>query len=159
MQKIFWIHNIVKKHFADKHTEKHFTCDKCGISYSSKYTLGKHISIEHEGTRITCEGPKCGMTFKHKDQYRTHFMKHDGKVIFICSECNKRFYNRNHFQLHLDSHKNNRKHMYPKCGKLFLYSHDIPKHFNICSVSKNQFICSIGQCKGQNKGFKTLPNL
>ena len=134
---------LLKKHFTDKHTEKHFTCDKCGISYSRKYTLRNHISIEHEGTIITCEGPKCGMTFKCKDQYKRHIMKHDEKVIFMCGECNKGFYNKNHFQSHLDSHKNNGKNMCPKCGKLFLYSHDVPKHLNICSVSENQFICSI----------------
>ena len=158
-EKDFGSSSMLKKHFAEKHTENHFTCDKCGVSYSSKYTLWNHISIEHEGTRITCERPKCGMTFKCKDQYKTHILKHDGKAVFTCSECMKGFYNRNHFQSHLDSHKNNRKHMCPKCGKLFLYSHDVPKHLNICGVTENQFFCSIGQCKGQNKGFKTLPNL
>ena len=142
-EKDFGSISMLKKHFAEKHTENHFTCDKCGVSYSSKYTLWNHISIEREGTRITCERPKCGMTFKCKDQYKTHILKHDGKAVFICSECMKGFYNRNHFQSHLDSHKNNRKHMCPKCGKLFLYSHDVPKHLNICGVTENQFFCAI----------------
>ena len=83
--------SMLKKHFAEKNTENHFTCDKCGVSYSSKYTLQNHISTEHEGTRITCKRPKCGMTFKCKDQYKTHILKHDGEAVFTCGECQRSF--------------------------------------------------------------------
>ena len=77
----------LKKHLAAEHMGKQYTCDKCGKSFSSKYTLLNHIKMEHYGTRITCERENCDASFKRRDQYRVHLLKHDGKALFTCVEC------------------------------------------------------------------------
>ena len=102
---------------------KCFTCDKCGKSFSLKYTLSNHMKIEHDRNCITCEREDCNATFKRKDQYRVHLLKHDGKALFTCVECRNGFYNKMHFKSHIDSHANTRKHFCAKCGKMFLYIH------------------------------------
>ena len=45
----------LKSHFAEEQMGKCYTCDKCSKSFSSKYTLGNHIKIEHDQDRIKCE--------------------------------------------------------------------------------------------------------
>ena len=80
---------------------KHFTCDKCGKSFSSIYTLSNHMKIEHNGDCITCERGDCNATFKRKDQYRVHLLKQDGKALFTCVECENGFYNKTHFKSHM----------------------------------------------------------
>ena len=148
-----------KKHFAAEHMGKWYTCDKCGKSFLSKYTLDNHIKIEHDGTRIKYERENCDATFKRRDQYRVHLLKHNGKALLTCVECGNGFYNKMHFKSHMDSHANNRKHSSPKCGKMFFYSHDVPKYLDICGVTKERFKCKIGTCKENPKGFKTIANL
>ena len=116
----------LKKHFAEEHMDKRYTCDKCGKSFSSKYTLGNQIKIEHDGDRIKCERENCDATFKRKDQYRVHL--HDGKALFTCVKCGNGFYNKMHLKSHMDSDGNKGNHPCPKCGKMFFYNHDVPKH-------------------------------
>ena len=133
----------LKSHFAKERMGKCYTCDKCGKSFPSKSTLSNHIKIEHDGDRIKCERENCDATFKRKDQYRVHLLKHDGKVLFTCVECGNGFYNKTHFKSHMDSHANNGNYPCPKCGKMFLYSHDVPKHLDICGVTETRFECQI----------------
>ena len=47
----------------------------------------------------------------------------------------------------------------PKLWQMFLYSHDVPKHLDICGVTEERFKCRIGTCKDNPKGFKTIANL
>ena len=123
--------------------------------YSSKYTLSNHIKIEHDGDRIKCERENCDATFKRKDQYRVHLLKHDGEALFTCVECGIGFYNKTHFK----SHANKCNYPCPKCGKMLLYSHNVPKHLDICRVTETRFECQIGTCKENQKAFKTVANL
>ena len=86
-------------------------------------------------------------------------LKHDGKAHFTCVVCGNGFYNKTHFKSHLHSHAKKRKHQCPKCGKMVLYRHDVPKHLDIAGVTEAQFECQIGTCKDNQKAFKTIANL
>ena len=99
------------------------------------------------------------LPFKERINKENFLLKHDGKALFTCVVCGNGFYNKMHFKSHMDSHANNRKHSCPKCGKMFWYSHDVPKHLNICGVTEERFKCQISTCKDNPEGFKTIANL
>ena len=149
----------LKKHYDKVHMKSQKVCDKCGKSFASKYALATHIDIEHHGKHFKCTYADCDEVFKRKDQLNIHLMKHEGGAIFICSACNKNFYNWNHFENHVNPHGNICNYSYPKCGHMFLHNQDMYRHMDSCGVSEKQYKCQVGECLTKGKAFTTKLSL
>ena len=85
-------------------------------------------------------------------------MQHKGEYKFSCSICDKGFYQKQHYTGHLNSYIDERPNWCPKCGKQFLYSHDVYKHLDKCSIQEKEFERTLGDCKGK-KYFNTEVDL
>ena len=56
-------------------------------------------------------------------------------------------FQKHHFEGHLNSHGDQCPNWCPKCGKQFIYSHDIYKHLDKCGIVDKEFKCTMGGCK------------
>lgn len=89
------------KHKLIHSKEKHFVCEICAKSFSSKSNLQSHMT-HHSGKnqpRVQCN--YCHLWYKNMDTLRTHMHRHKDKRQHICVTCNKECTSRSSLAAHI----------------------------------------------------------
>ena len=83
---------------ADRHL-CHFA--NCGKTFTKSCHLEAHLRNHMGAKPYQCPEPGCGVRFVRADDLRRHSFKHNNNCRFMCKECGKRFYRKDHFNVHI----------------------------------------------------------
>ena len=67
-----------------------FLCTDCGITFTAKKNLTRHIVLVHAKTQVTCE--KCGKHFTREDKLKRHLVRCNPKNSSTLTFSPKHFY-------------------------------------------------------------------
>ena len=74
------------------------TCNYCGVNFSEKRSLTRHIKSKHEVTNQKCD--KCGFTTTRKDKLKTHIESKHYQNKVKCPECPAEFSRKDNMERH-----------------------------------------------------------
>ncbi|XP_060075148.1 uncharacterized protein LOC132554841 [Ylistrum balloti] len=119
--------------------DKPFPCDHCGLTFSQKGNLYKHLQTVHiRKVEYRCE--LCGKGFYLKENYRLHMRTHAVEngtaaiignkygVISHCTTCNRYFPRKCSYKAHLLMHRQEWKYSCPICKKKFVTVTSCTRH-------------------------------
>src|SRR5699024_8437087 len=91
------------QHRRRQHAEiKPHHCNKCDLSFHTKYDLTQHQRSQHE-TILQCD--KCGKCYASKATLRVHAKVHsEMKQQFTCAHCPKSFLYKHYLAKHERTH-------------------------------------------------------
>ena len=123
----------VSAHKDHRHKKlKNHVCHHCGISYSEKRSLKKHLFLKHnEGDPIkTYKCSKCEKVYKHSKQLKEHIIRaHERIVIHPCDRCTYTSYIKSDLHAHIRNiHEGHKPNKCELCGTAYLYKRDLIKH-------------------------------
>lgn len=153
-----FILNIRSKYF---YIMKDFKCDECEQSYSSNFTLIRHISSIHilENKIHKCD--ECKKVFYDNAILAKHFKnKHpDKKRTYKCDECEISFTRNNSLTNHIKNYHilENKIHKCDECNKIFYLEEYRNTHHKLNHPNKRiKYKCNYQDC---NKEFLSKYNL
>ena len=81
-----------------------FLCTDCGVTFTAKRNLTRHIGLVHTKTQVTCE--KCGKHFTRKDNLKRHLVRCSPKNsgTLTCEKCQKKFSSKSNLNKHMKTH-------------------------------------------------------
>ena len=81
-----------------------FLCTDCGITFTAKKNLTRHIVLVHAKTQVTCE--KCGKHFTREDNLKRHLVRCNPKNsdTLTCEKCQKKFSSKSNLNKHMKTH-------------------------------------------------------
>lgn len=124
------------RHVKAVHGGKKFSCGHCPKAYSAAYDLREHIRVAHQNERLLCE--ICSKVFNGRKVLNRHkALVHMNMKQFICPECGKQFYTKDHFDGHVNSHFDTRPYQCPKCSKSYGYKNSLQRHMITCTGPDN----------------------
>lgn len=153
-------------------------CDECGLSFSSKYLLSKHVKT-HKHCKLPC--PQCPKLFTSEAPLKEHIERIHFEKTIKCKQCQKKFStqkilkqhiklhhepvacklcldqfpSRNLLRAHLDKHTS---HVCLQCNKTYLNKWTFKFHQKICGVKvkETSFICDLcGKGYARKNGLRT----
>ncbi|ALC46259.1 Sry-delta [Drosophila busckii] len=128
-------------------------CTNCGKIFNSRYQLQKHISEEHNKTKVhVC--PICGITRRDEEYLELHMNVHEGKTEKQCRFCPKSFSRPVNTLRHMRMHWDKKKYQCEKCGLRFSQDNLLYNHRLRHEAEENPIICSI--CNVSFKSRKTF---
>ena len=86
-----------------------FLCTDCGITFTAKKNLTRHIVLVHAKTQVTCE--KCGKHFTREDNLKRHLVRCNPKNsdTLTCEKCQKKFSSKSNLNKQVKKQKKTRK--------------------------------------------------
>ena len=98
--------------------EKPFPCDFCGMCFSSKSIVTKHVKSVHMQIKSHgCED--CGKHFANVGNLKRHQLTHKDEKPHKCVECKKGFRSKDNLEAHSETHVNTKEYKCEHCGKEF----------------------------------------
>ena len=81
-----------------------FLCIDCGMTFTAKRNLTRHIGLVHAKTQVTCE--KCGKHFTREDNLKRHLVRCNPKNsdMLTCEKCQKKFSSKSNLNKHMKTH-------------------------------------------------------
>ena len=154
--KLFGLMKDLNRHKHSVHAEASYFCDKCSSFYKSKALYDQHMRTHEEGyvrPNFTCE--ICDKSFTTKYVMSTHIKsEHLGiKRMFQCSQCGKKFRQRNSYKMHMNAHLGIKPYVCDLCGKSFSYHKSLKEHKYMHETFKRF------QCKLCSKHFRQKTTL
>ncbi|XP_071442935.1 zinc finger protein 37-like [Hetaerina americana] len=117
------------KHLKIHAGVRHFTCGECGMSFSEKYQLRRHVGGVHDkAKRYTCN--VCGKQFLHSHNFKNHALQHDGVAGVSCDVCGKTFLTSQAMNRHRRLHTGEKPFLCDICGKAFRDCSNRKRHRN-----------------------------
>uniref|UniRef100_A0A182YKL6 C2H2-type domain-containing protein n=1 Tax=Anopheles stephensi TaxID=30069 RepID=A0A182YKL6_ANOST len=95
-------------------------CETCGVTYSSKGALKKHMYIHTGGMPFRCE--QCNKSYPTSYKLKVHMMRHQGIKNHECSVCGMRKTTADELKLHMNYHTKEKVFTCHYCGQTFLTS-------------------------------------
>jgi uncharacterized Zn-finger protein len=118
-----------QKHFPEKFQ---YECDECRMVYKLKTSYLNHLKSKHgpDAKKFICT--ECSKCFKDTRTLASHEKTHlpdELKLLHQCSECYKRFVNKNSLKSHIASvHENLNLFTCEQCGKSFSTKSNLKSH-------------------------------
>ena len=130
-------------------TEKLFNCQICHRSYSSKYSLNRHMKVHDESKAFKCD--VCLKLFSTKEELKDHYRTHTGEKPFACQICDKKFARKSDLVRHQATHRDDRPFKCSICpeGRYFKTKDCLIKHMIL--HNKPKFSCSFCDYKSYTK--------
>ncbi|XP_077109824.1 uncharacterized protein LOC143766212 isoform X2 [Ranitomeya variabilis] len=126
------------------HTEKRFSCYKCGMDFIQESDLIRHKRIHTGEKTYSCS--ECDKCFKVKSKLIRHQRIHTGEKPYLCSECGKCFDQKSYLVIHQRTHTGEKPHSCSECGKCYGQRSHLVTHQRTHKGEK-PFSCSeCGKC-------------
>ncbi|XP_033725919.1 zinc finger protein 236-like [Pecten maximus] len=149
--------------------DKPFSCSHCGLTFSQKGNLQKHLQTVHiRKVQYRCD--LCGKGFYLNENYRLHMRTHaieNGTAAIIgnkygtinqCGTCHRYFARKCSYKAHLLMHKQEWKYSCPICKKKFFTVTSCTRHLKThlkCQMSsveiREKFPLAIGSSEPSDK--------
>ena len=113
------------------HKKPNHQCDTCGKGFSFRSQLNSHMPV-HASTRThCCTTPGCGKSFTHAGDLKKHLKTHS-KKWWRCDVAGCSYKNRDERNLksHMLNHTTCKRFSCKYCGKRFLWSMQLVRHYN-----------------------------
>ncbi|XP_077109882.1 uncharacterized protein LOC143766245 isoform X1 [Ranitomeya variabilis] len=121
------------------HTEKRFSCSKCGKYFNQKADLTRHERIHTGEKPFSCS--ECGKCFVQKPDLLNHQRTHTGEKPYLCSECGKCFARKSAVVIHQRTHTGEKPFTCSECGKCFALKPHLVDHQRTHTGEK-PYLCS-----------------
>ncbi|KAG5673972.1 hypothetical protein PVAND_003968 [Polypedilum vanderplanki] len=131
----------LRHHITTVHEQqKTILCHLCSKAFSNRSNLKSHL-ISHTTENVRCE--ICHSTFKNSVSLQSHKKIHKPKELlnFACSECDKKFHNRNHLERHQISHSDARNFKCESCGQSYKWEKDLRNHISAIHKGEKENKC------------------
>ncbi|XP_050079648.1 zinc finger protein draculin [Anopheles maculipalpis] len=115
-------------------------CETCGITYSSKGALKKHLYIHTGGMPFHCE--KCNKSYPTAYKLKVHIMRHQGIKNYECSYCGLKKTTADELKLHMNYHTKEKVFNCHFCGQTFLTSGNFSRHVKLVHRGEKEFKCT-----------------
>jgi len=109
------------------HSEASFTCDVCGLKFSTVKSLNLHRKNKHLEKKIICE--YCSKKFAIKSQHDKHVIAIHTKVRkFSCDQCEVKCTSKVNLRRHVVIHSDEKRFACPECGMKFKQKNALDRH-------------------------------
>jgi KRAB domain-containing zinc finger protein len=94
-------------HYETHNSNKPFLCDSCGKNFKSRRKLKHHKcnNDDEDQERIVNECHICGKRYTFRSSLKRHLLRHTGNKNFQCHVCCKRFYGATNLKNHMVVHE------------------------------------------------------
>nr|CAI5857394.1 unnamed protein product [Callosobruchus analis] len=152
--KTFKLLSILKNHKTYAHTDaRNYKCDMCDSKFKTKSTLKVHEKRVHlKKMEKFCQ--HCGEGFILDCELREHQrIKHD-KILYSCSDCDKKFVSKSGLWLHLENHRDS-QYTCSFCTKIFKFRRQLRRH--VCKQKDSKkYVCD--RCGKELTSKKAMKN-
>lgn len=126
------------------HDFRSYHCGQCSLKYCTQSALNKHCASAHAPgatEELTC--PKCPLKFNAVFKLRRHLKIHDGKKLYACKICWRRFTQSGSRQRHVLSTHGPNKRLWTcvDCLKPFLHKQNLQIHVRTHHSGAQDFSC------------------
>ena len=97
--------------------DRPFECEVCGVKFTLKNNLAKHMNRHTQKKIWKCE--HCKKTFLQRDQLIAHLIVHKGDKPFPCEVCGKAFARKTNLKEHMITHSTEKNYPCDFCNKTF----------------------------------------
>ncbi|XP_049769659.1 zinc finger protein 771-like isoform X2 [Schistocerca cancellata] len=122
-------------------TRRHrWTCETCHAPCRSFHELRVHC-WKHQGKQIYgCD--HCTRKFARRNSLKRHSLQHMLLWPYECGVCYRRFVNNTHLAHHSLAHEGSRPYQCDSCGRTFSRSRDCKMHYRAC-VGERIYCCDV----------------
>ena len=113
------------------HKKPNHQCDTCGKGFSFRSQLNSHMPVHASARTHCCTTSGCGKSFTHVGDLKKHLKTHS-KKWWRCDVAGCSYKNRDERNLksHMLNHTTCKKFSCKYCGKRFLWSMQLVRHYN-----------------------------
>uniref|UniRef100_A0A5S6Q6I6 C2H2-type domain-containing protein n=1 Tax=Trichuris muris TaxID=70415 RepID=A0A5S6Q6I6_TRIMR len=136
-RKFKWQYNL-QKHMTTHGSRGNFKCTECNQVFHSQARVDVHYKARHPGRPKDQICPLCEVAFSEKESLAKHMRSHGGS-LFPCSECDKKFVDKNFLLRHMFVHTGVKRYVCEVCGKVFSVVEQLAAHKHVHKERK--FAC------------------
>jgi len=144
--------HMLQEHSGQTCEERPYVCCDCGISYTQKYFLTRHIRARACVNNAMCS--VCGKMMPNQRSLKLHMKCHNSEKRFKCPMCEKAFKYAESIPGHVRIvHKKMRPFLCHTCGKRFTASVSLKYHQRVHTgiYPPRSFACTICEWKFEKK--------
>ncbi len=106
-----------------------YECPQCDYKSYTKGNMTVHEKTHNPVKEFQCK--YCGKMLKRENMWKLHLAKHEGKLPFKCSKCEKAYTTLRMLEKHKETHSASRQQFEcSKCSKIFLHKHSLEFHMD-----------------------------
>ena len=141
------LYDLHMKTHEEGYVKPNFSCQICHKSFTTKYVMATHIKSEHLGMKKTFQCSQCGKKFNQRNSYKMHMNAHQGIKPYVCDLCGKAFTYDKSLKEHKYMHDTVKRFHCELCSKTFRQKTTLHIHMKVHTAAKDHV------CKTCGRGF------